>query len=277
MSDSARLKGLLDRLPDPDQRGTFSRIDKPRTEKAIAEMHKSGREGVLALIDMLVEPGKGNDIKPRYALHCLAIFVSGLQDDSARAEFATALASQIAGRPKAVQEFLIQELQAVGGPEVVGTLGRLLHEEGLCEPAARALVAIRQGAAEPFRAALSSAKGKPRLAIIQSLGLLRDAGAVEALRAALADEDREVRLAAAWGLANIGDAGSAELLLKAAEADGWERIQATKACLLLAERLAAAGKKAEAARIYQHLHRTRTDPAERYIQEAAERGLAAVK
>ena len=54
---------------------------------------------------------------------------------------------------------------------------------------------------------------------------------------------------------------------------GWERIQATKHCLLLAENLATAGRKNEAAKIYQHLVKTRTDPAEAYIREAATRAL----
>ena len=56
---------------------------------------------------------------------------------------------------------------------------------------------------------------------------------------------------------------------------GWERIQAGKHCLVLAEKLTASGKKVEAAKIYTHLRDTRTDPSEKYIREAAERGLAA--
>ncbi len=66
------------------------------------------------------------------------------------------------------------------------------------------------------------------------------------------------------------------MLLKAGDkADGWERTQATKACLLLAEKLLAVGKKSEAVRIYKHLRDTRTDPAERYVSDAAKTGLAA--
>ena len=59
-------------------------------------------------------------------------------------------------------------------------------------------------------------------------------------------------------------------------ATGWERINATDACLALAEGLIAAGKKSEAARIYKHFVRTRTAPAERHLRTAAERGLAAI-
>jgi hypothetical protein len=112
--------------------------------------------------------------------------------------------------------------------------------------------------------------------MIQALGVLRDAGSVEALRKAAGDEDRDTRLAALWGLANIGDAGSADLALKAADAAaGWERIEATNACLLLAENLQAAGKKAEAAKIGKHLRDKRADPEEAHVREAAERLLGA--
>jgi len=87
-----------------------------------------------------------------------------------------------------------------------------------------------------------------------------------------------VRIAAGAGLAKIGDAGAADALLKAAEVGpGWERVQATKNCLVLAENLTAAGKKAEAARIYSRLRDTRNEPSERYVREAAEAALAAAK
>jgi len=73
------------------------------------------------------------------------------------------------------------------------------------------------------------------------------------------------------------EAGSVDRLLKAAVADGWQRIQATDACLLLAENLVASGKRDEAVRIYTHLKDARTDPSERYVRDAAEKALAAVK
>ena len=277
MKPSPDLKSLVDRMPDPDNRGALTEIDKERTEKTVAEIHQGGGENVLGLIDMLVEPGQGDDVKPHYALHCLAGYVSGLDDDKARAELSQILASEIGSdRPKGVQKYLIQELQVAGGPEAVAALGRALLDEALCEPAAQALVAIGDGAAEPLRAALANAQGKCRLTILQSLGTLRDAASVNAFQEALADEDLDVRLAATWALANVGDPGSVDPLLEAAEADGWERIQATDACLTLAENLVAAGKKAEAVKIYTHLQNTRTDPSERHVREAAEKALASL-
>ncbi len=278
MKASPQLQSLVSQMPDRDDRGTYANIDKDKVEKAIAGIHQGGRENVLGLIDMLLEPGAGDDYKAHYALHCLGVYVTGLAEDGPRREFALALASQIGGdRPRDVQGYLVQELQIAGGKEVLATLRKALADEQLCEPAARALVAIGEGAAEQFRAALPKAGAKCRLTIVQNLGAGGDAGSIGALREALGDDDPEIRLAAARGLADLGDAGSVDLLLVAANTDGWERIRATDACLSLAEKLLAAGKKAEAVKIYSHLKKTRTDAGERYIRDAAERGLAAAK
>jgi len=150
VTPSPQLQSLVNDLPDPDERGMYcTNIDKGKIERAIAGIHAGGRENVLGLIAMLVPPGRGDDVKAHYALHCLAIHVCKLPDRKHRREFAAALASQLGGdRPKAVQAYLCQELQAAGGKEVVPALGKLLTDEELCEPAACAIVAIGEGAAE---------------------------------------------------------------------------------------------------------------------------------
>ena len=75
---------------------------------------------------------------------------------------------------------------------------------------------------------------------------------------------------------NYPPAARSALVERADAAKGWERIQSTKACLVLAERLAETGGAAEARAIYAHLRRTRSNGSEAYIREAAERGLAAL-
>jgi hypothetical protein len=299
MAPSEKIKALVDQMPTVDNRGMYchmvaveapgvadkkgkgeakapvkSKIDKAQIEKAVDEIQKGGRASIVGVIDMLVEPGQGEDYKARYALHCVAVQVCKMKQaggDGPRSEFALALASQLGGnRPKGVQAYLLQELQTAGGKEVAEPLGKLLTDDELSDWAARALVSIGDGAVEQFRAALPQAKGKSRLTIIQNLGVLCDAKSADAMRAALKDTDR--------GLAKIGDVGAADLLLKAADgSQGWERIQMTKFCLVLAENLTAAGRKADAAKIYTQLRDTRKDPSEKYVCEAAARGLAAVK
>lgn len=277
MAVSERLKALVNQMPNPDGRGMFTEnIDKEKIEKAVAEIHQGGRENVLGLIEMLGEPGSEENVKPHYALHCLANHVLVIKDQNGRRQLSEALASKLSGDLSTYNKaFLCQELQWAGRREAAPALGKLLTDEELAEPAAMALVAIREGAAEQFRAAMPRTQGKCRLNVVQGLGAVGDERSVGALKQALNDSDREVRLAAGWGLARIGDPGSVDLLLKAAEVKpGWERIQATKHCLVLAEKLLAAGKNDLAVKIYVRLRDTRKDPSEKYIREAAEKALA---
>ena len=282
MPVSEELKALVNQVPDPDKNGTYVNLDQAKTEKLrqlVPEIHKGGRDAVLGLIDMLVEPGKGSDIKPHFALHLVAVHVTGLADEKARAAFALALASQVGGdRPKAVQQYLIRELQVAGGKEVAETLGKALLDAELCDAAAQALAAIRDGAAEQLLAALPKVQGRSRLSLIKKLAVLRCGKAADAFKQALGAEDPDIRIAGAWGIARIADASAADALLKTADAhQDWERFNESDACMALADNLLAAGQKAEAMAIYMHLARTRTGPAERHIHEAAERALAAPK
>jgi HEAT repeat protein len=279
MPVSEKLKALVDQMPNADDRGMFTKnIDAPTIEKAVAAIHEGGRESVLGLIDMLAEPGSEEDVKPHYALHCLANHVLIIKDEEARRQLSETLAAELSSdRSRYVKGFLCQELQWAGGKEATAALGRLLLDDELVEPASMALVAIRDGAAEQFRAALPKARGNCRLNVVQGLGAVEDAGSVDALQQALNDADGEVRVAAGWALARTGDPRCVDLVIQAADVPpGWERIQATKHCLLLAEKLLAAGEKDLATRIYAHLRDTRTEPSERYVREAAERALQAV-
>jgi HEAT repeat protein len=145
-------------------------------------------------------------------------------------------------------------------------------------PAAQALLAIKSGAAEQFRLMLAKVAGKQRLTVVQALGVLRDEKSAGSLRKLIADADRDTRLAALWAVANIGDADSVDAVLEAGDTKvPYERIKATQACLLLAERLRAAGKKHKAARISKHLRDTRTDASEKYVRDAASKALAEEK
>jgi HEAT repeat protein len=219
---------------------------------------------------------RSGDNRIRHALHALTTHVCGLKDEAKRKAFTETLADTFAGKaPPDVRAFVVRQLQLVGGPESASALGRQLLDPTLGTDAAQALLAVRSGAAEQFRAFLNKATDRQRVAIIQALGALRDAAVAPALRALVADPDPDTRLAAGWALANTGDAAAADLLLKAADASGHERIKATNSCLLLAENLLAAGKKADAVHIYTRLLNTRTEPSERHVRDAASQGLAA--
>lgn len=277
MASSSALKELVSTLPDANKRGMLHDIKEGEVEGIVDKIHAGGTENIVGLIDMIKEPGAGDDYKQWYALQVLAVRLCDPRDKAKQTAFADILAAELASdRPVGVRTRLIRLLQVCGTARHAPAIGKALGVKELCEPAAQALLSIGDGAVEQFRAALPKVTGGCRLTVIQALGVLQDTQSAPALRKALGDKDREIRLAAAWGLANMGDADSADALLKAADAEGWERIKATKACLLLAERLAAAGTKDAAGKIYTHLKKTRTDPSEQYVAEAATAALAAL-
>ena len=282
MQDSKpNVAALVEGLPAADRPNQESKFTGPAPDAAVEvfeQILRGGSDSVGALVDLVHESTdpEFKNFKAEYALNGLAVHVGRPGKEAQRRLVAETLASRIGGGTpsKGVQGLLIRALQVAGGPEVVETLGGQLDDDALCEYATQALIAIGYDAGAQFGKALPKAKGKNRITIIQALGSVKDANASAALRDAVGDDSEAVRLAAGWALANTGDPAAADVLLGAAKrAEGWERIQATKACLLLAENLAAAGSKNAARRVYQQLR----SAAEPYVQEAAERGLAAIK
>lgn len=273
------LLAQVARFPDPEPRQMIlSVIDDKACRDATAQIHKGGREAWLMLMDQLVDTDPAKDCKARHALHTLVHHACGLGGDD-QAALAETIASRVAGdQAKEIRAFLIHQLRLCAGNESVAALGKVLLDEDLCDSACLALAQIKtQYAAQPLTAALPRAKGRTKLAILQALGYLNHLDSIPAFRAALKDEDRDTRIVAGWALSRIADAGSTDLLLeRAAKSEGWERIQQTKHCLVLAEKLTAADTKDIAARIYKTLAESRDDPKEAYIREAAQRGLKAV-
>ncbi len=288
MPDTSTIASLVSQMPRPaadgKRGGILDNVDKPALDKALDELVKSGADGVKAIIDMLVEKQPEKDSEARHALNAIVFRVGAPGKESDRKTVALAIAAAIGGgaseKPKEVQAFLIRQLQYVGKGEVAATLGKVLLDAELCDPACAALVAIKEGAGEQLKAALPNATGRCRTAIIQALGQAREASAAAIIRPHLGDADRDTRICAGWALAVAGDAGSVDALIKATggadaagNAVGWERIQAVKNCLVLAESLSAAGKKSEAEKIYKHLRDTRTDPKEQYVKDIAVKAL----
>jgi hypothetical protein len=276
MAVSEQLKTLVDQMPPADGRGMYTdNIDKGKIEKAVREIAKGGKASVEGLIEMLGEPGTVDNVKPHYALHCVVNSTLVSRDEKLQREIcavmADALSNSITNYNKA---YLCQELQWAGSTDNVAALATLLTSEELCDPAGMALVAIKDGAADALKKELPGAKGRCRLVIIHSLAALADAGSAAIFKEALGDDDREVRLAGGSGISKIGDASAVDALLKAADvAPGWERIQQTKHCLVLAEQLAATGKKSDADKIYRRLKDSRKDATETYIREIAAAAL----
>ena len=281
MAVSEQLKRLVEQMPEPDRRGMYTEnIDKQKIEKAIAAIATGGKENLLGLIEMLGEPGSVDNAKPHYALHCVVNYALITRDEKLRKDFCDAMGSQLQNKTlhHYNRAYLCEELQWAGGDEACLALGSVLLDEELTDAAATALAAIGGArAASELRQAATQAQGKVRLNLIDALAALAEPQSASTFQEALKDNDREVRIAAAIGLANLGQADAIEPVLEAAdEAEGWERTQTTKACLVLAEKLAAAGNKTAAKQVYERLQKTRTSDSEKHIRDAARRGLAAI-
>lgn len=274
------LKRLVDQLPGPDSRKMLtSNIDKQKIEQIAAEIAGGGKPYVLDLVEMLGEPGTVENVKPHLALHLTMNHPLVTGNEKQRKEFCEAIASQVGNdrHSNDNRAYLCQELQWAGRDEACPALGTVLLNEDLTDVAATALAAIGgERAASQLRTAAAKAQGKCRANIMDALATLDDPKSTDAFKQGLKDEDPEVRIAAATGLANVGAADAADALLKVADAaKGWERTQLTKSCLVLAESLAAAGKKPEARHIYESLKKGRSDKSESHVKHAAELGLAA--
>jgi len=280
-STPSKWAQLVAQMPRPDKEDkTLKNVREGQIEEIVGQLAAGGREAVVALVDMLIDPAAGQSDSPvRHALHALVTHAAGVGDEQRRA-VAAALASTLGDRERSadVRKFVVRQLLLCGGPEAALALGRLLRDDELSNDAAMALLAIRSGAAEQFRAALADLVGPQRVAAIVALGTLRDAESVDALReAARRDPDPVARLEAAWALANLGDAASADAIFAVAEeATGFDHSRATNACLLLAENLLADGKKEQAVAIYHRLLDKRKGPADAHVRAAAERGVERV-
>lgn len=240
------IKAVVDRVGKLDRIG---RLDGPPWSEMTPILDEA-LPAVGDVVGLLADVDDGKDYKARYLLHAMAVYVCRPGMEKQRAAYLRALESAIAGeRPPSVKGFLVRQLQVAGDASCIKPLGALLLDSELYEYAAQALLAIG-GSAAAFREALPKAAGGPRLTIVQALGVLRDAASVEALTAAARDESQDVRLAALWGLANIGTGTD---VLLAAKEEGFARFRVVDACLILAERLEAGGKTAEAEKIRAHI------------------------
>jgi HEAT repeat protein len=153
----------------------------------------------------------GSDRKARaeFALQNVALSVSKPGAERERLRYVSALDGALERHPSdRAASFILAQLQLTGRGESVAPASRFLNDPHLCEPAAQAMVAIREGADGAFLLALPDAGKECRITIIQSLGVLRSSRAVDALRHEAASEDSGIRRAALEALANIEASGA---------------------------------------------------------------------
>ncbi len=268
---AAEVATLVQKFPAPNA---------TEREALAAEFFKDGEASIQALTKLLVEPGKGDDSKVRFALQAMAIHASRPGADAERKLFAQTAAAELSGGAQPmVKAFLLEQLRLTAGDEQVAPIAALLTDQELSDHALQTLMTIRTasvGAA--LRAALATAKDGPRATVISALGRLGDKEAAVAILKDAENPDADVRNAALLALAKIGDVSAAPAMLKAAGGDNWSnRNQALQAALTLAQRLVELGKKAEAANVCRSLAKFQIAPKESNLQCAALNILASAE
>jgi (2Fe-2S) ferredoxin len=69
-------KEILNAFPRPEGK-ILRNIDKEACEHAVEQIILGGRKITREIIDLILEPGNGDDIRPRHAIHATAIRVGG--------------------------------------------------------------------------------------------------------------------------------------------------------------------------------------------------------
>lgn len=199
--------------------------------------------------------------------------VAALADKAARMELEGRLTTALnyAGSVPA-REFVCSKLAMIGNKSCVRTLAAFLDTAEVATAARNALEAIPdRRAAEALRKSLPKLQGLQKIGAINSLGARRDADSVRTLSRLLNDSDVEIAGAAAAALGEIGSTRAAKALRRFhLESPVSLRRQWTNACLVCAERLLAAGKRADAETLYRLLP---ANAQPRHVQQAFARGL----
>jgi HEAT repeat protein len=273
--EAADLAELVNKAPDADRDGKYTGPSREDAEVLYKEVLKDGADGVCALAKLLSDAGDGSDYKARYAVHGLCIYVGQEGKEKERKAVGDGLMTSLKGAPPDIATFLIGELHYLVERRAVPVLAEYLTDAKLYEPAVRALVTIREGAAEPIRKALAKAQGRNKLALIQALGRLRDVESCKAIVPSLSAGDSDERTTAAEALAAIGCVDAIGPVLQHWDkAKGFESTRAADACFRLAANLVAANKNEDAGRIYDHVWKSLADRNEPHLRYAVVQGLA---
>jgi len=165
-----------------------------------------------------------------------------------------------------------KRLAFLGDERCVPVVAALLSDKAMSHHARHVLEAIPSPAAdEALRAALGKVKGRRLLGVINSIGVRRDPQAVESLAGLLKGQDRKTAAAAAAALGNIATPEAVALLTEAmSHSRGGHRLALADASLRAAEVMAAAGKTADARRVYEALADNRMP---RHVRLAAALGV----
>jgi len=144
-------------------------------ERIGKELASGGAATVKELVEMVGDVfGDPKGVKPKYALHGLAVYAARPGADGDRKTVAETLAKELDGRHSdELKAFICRQLQLCGRKEEIPALAKLLASDRLCEPATQALLTIRGAdALKALKTALPGAKGKRQATLQQAVDIL---------------------------------------------------------------------------------------------------------
>lgn len=195
-------------------------------------------------------------------------------DAAARAALEQRLAGYLGASYSSVaRSFVCRELAVIGSAASVPLLAPLLFDDELSVFARQALERIPGPEADKaLRDAIGRSRGRTRIGIINSVAVRRDPRSVSLLVAA-AREEPETTAAAAKALGEIGTTESAKALTAfRGQGTPVQRLAIADAFLICAERLVAAGERAQAMKLIEPLTDS-SQPA--HVRLAASRARSA--
>ena len=247
-NDSVSIAALMQQLESADAATRMG---------AVEALSQAGAEAIGPLFGVMGGQNRTLDLAARLAVERMVQMAAAPQGAAQRAEISRGLVEQaLASRPVEVRTFAVRMIAFIGHDEAVPALARLLAEPGVAEIARWALVRIPGPASVgALAAALPQATGELKIGIINALGARRDTAALPALEAAANVPEPAVRAAALAALARIPDSRCATILGAAVQRGGkTDQAAAWDAYVKLGEQMLAAGKRAEAEKIYRQVY-----------------------
>ena len=183
-------------------------------DRLVTELIDLGGRGFSGLADMLQVPGTGDDAAVRMAINSMARYASQTGREKERTFVEKNLLEAISTtKEKAIQRFLIHQLNLVGSDLSVQALKPFLHDKDLCEPATQALLSIRSEKAKAaLLEALQEEHPNGNITLIKALGELRYQPATAVISQFVGSKNRKVQRVTLQTLANIGDPSSYKTL-----------------------------------------------------------------
>jgi HEAT repeat protein len=241
-------------------------------DAACAEIVKAGPAAIEKICRLVMPAGKGDDASARFAIDGLSAYVMRPGAGKERGMFVAALLRALdAPADPEVKSFLISQVQLAGDARAAKRLARFLADDGLVDPAVRAILALRSpDTAKIFVKSLSRASVPAKIALLNALGELGSPEAVKALLPYSDSPDVKTRQTALYALAKTGNTLAGPGLAKTrVAASAYERSQAPGLYLLYARRLAENGKPAEGLAVARDLLAHYSGPGESHVASNA--------